>query len=92
MALTPYQRGYNFERRVQRHLESQGWYVQPSRGSKKVDLIAARAGEIMAIECKVDAQISHDEEQYVVAVAEQFGGIPMLAYREGKRLRFRDIE
>ena len=87
MSQTAYERGYRFEDRVRKHLEGQGWYVIRSGGSKKAaDLIAGRGGEIMLIQCKTDGIISTNERQQLKAVAAEFGGTPMLAYRQGCKL------
>ncbi len=46
-------KGYNFERRVRKALESCGWYVVRSAGSLgPTDLVAFREGIIYIIQCK----------------------------------------
>lgn len=88
LSLTAYQKGYLFERRVRRLLESQGYYVIRASGSRgPFDLVALKDGEKpLLIQCKVSKAKSKAKIQELVEVASKAGGIAVLVYREGKRL------
>ncbi len=73
-----YKKGYAFERALKIHLESDGWTVIRSGGSKKPDLVCARNGKILIIECKSTASdiiyLDKVEVRHLEKVAEEFGG------------------
>ena len=59
MANKNYRKGYNFERRVRKYLESQNYIVFRCSRSKPFDLIAfSPDGTIYLIECKVTGRIN----------------------------------
>lgn len=72
-----YKKGYSFEREFKQKLESEGWVVVRSGGSKKPDLVAARHGEIMVVECKSTkigkVYLSELEVENLKKVASYFG-------------------
>lgn len=95
---TPYQRGYNFECRVRKHLESQGYVVFRHGYSAFPDLHASKktthsgtidlqepCSETLFVECRVRGNISLKERFELIKMAYQAGAKPMLAYRK-KRL------
>ncbi len=47
-----YLKGYRFEKRVQKHLESEGWWVKRSGKSSFPDLICVNDGAVWVVECK----------------------------------------
>lgn len=73
-----YLKGYNFERQLKKKLEGDGWTVIRSGGSKKPDLVAAKGGKIIIIECKATASnlvyLDKEEVNRLQKVAEAFGG------------------
>ncbi len=73
-----YKKGYKFERELKLKLESDGWSVIRSGGSKKPDLVCARNGKILIIECKSTASdiiyLEKEEVLHLEKVAEAFGG------------------
>lgn len=73
-----YRKGYKFERELKLKLESDGWSVIRSGGSKKPDLVCARGGKILVIECKSTASdiiyLEKEEVRHLEKVAEAFGG------------------
>ena len=73
-----YKKGYAFERALKLKLESDGWTVIRSGGSKKPDLVCARQGKILIIECKSTASdiiyLDKEEVRNLEKVAEEFGG------------------
>ena len=75
MSRSNYRRGYAFEVRVRKYLESLGFYVIRSAGSHGVaDLIAFKRGQNMKplmIQCKTDGHISIEERRDLWAVAQE---------------------
>ena len=73
-----YKKGYSFERELKKDFESKGWKVVRSGGSKKPDLIAAKDGKILVIECKVTSNnivyLDKEEVLNLEDVAKHFGG------------------
>ncbi len=73
-----YKKGYAFERALKIHLENNGWTVIRSGGSKKPDLVCARNGKILVIECKSTASaiiyLDKKEVRHLEKVAKEFGG------------------
>ncbi len=73
-----YKKGYEFERALKHKLESDGWVVIRSGGSKKPDLVCARNGKILVIECKATAAdiiyLEKEEVRHLEKVAQAFGG------------------
>lgn len=81
-----YKQGYAFECELKDHLKNTGWTVVRSAGSKKPDLVAARDGKVMIIECKVTKEkkiyLEKDEVFNLKAVADAFGGEGMFAIKQ----------
>lgn len=84
-----YVTGRAFEHELKEYLKKGGWFVVRSAGSKKPDLVAAKNGKIMVIECKVTkekkAYLDKEEVQNLKAVAEAFGGEGMFAIKQKGR-------
>ncbi len=80
-----YKKGYNFERKIKLELEADGWKVIRSGGSKKPDMVAARNGKIVIIECKITKKnkvyLECDEVENLKDVAEHFGAECMYAVK-----------
>jgi len=80
-----YRKGYAFERDLKLLLESQGWRVIRSGGSKKPDLVAARKGKIIVIECKASTKnsvyIDEEELEELIDVAAEFNAAPTFALK-----------
>lgn len=90
--MTLYRRGHRFELRVRRHLESLGWVVFRSAGSRSpADLIALRAGEVSLIQCKVGGSITKAEREHLAVLAKELCCRAQLAYREGKKLKLDEV-
>jgi len=86
--MTNYSRGANFERRVRRHLENEGWVVFRSAGSHSpADLIALKAGEVMLVQCQTNGQFTRAKKGALQMLTEELGCQGCLAWREGKTLR-----
>jgi Holliday junction resolvase len=68
--MSNYSRGANFERRVQRYLEKQDWFVIRSAGSHSIiDLVALSGGEVKLIQCKIDGVLSSAEREQLHELA-----------------------
>ena len=91
-----YNRGRQFEYQVKNHLEKRGFFVVRSAGSKGLfDLIAVSKGVVLAIQCKLGANISKQKVEETVATAKKHGMIPVLAYSakhgRNRKIMFWDI-
>jgi len=89
-----YRIGYNFERRVIKHLEDQGYFVIRSGKSKFPDLVAIRRAKldsvcpsVIIVECKVNKYLSAEEKQKALEILEKTS-IPLTVYwRDGRKLK-----
>lgn len=93
MSLTAYQKGYLFERRVRRQLESEGYTVFRTAGSRAdFDLVALKAGEPpLLVQCKVNPKLSEREKERLCETAGRAGGVAVLAYRERRRIKIEKL-
>jgi len=90
--VTSYSKGRQFEYRTRHHLESKGFVVFRSAGSRSVaDLIALRTGEVWLVQCKSDGYMSPLERHNFAEVAAELGVVPMLAFRKGRKLMLREV-
>ena len=84
-----YKKGYAFERELKIHLEKEGWCVIRSGGSKKPDMIAAKDGKILVIECKSTikdyAYLEKDEVKKLIRVAAAFDGECIYAIKQNNK-------
>ena len=89
-----YVKGYNFERRVMKHLEKSGFFVQRSGKSKFPDLIAVRKSDfagvnmpdVLIVEVKVNKYISREEKSEADEIFEKTK-IPLTVFwRDGRKL------
>lgn len=86
--MSTYRRGANFERRVKKYFEDLGYYVIRSAGSHGVfDLIAIKRGIVLGIQCKIDGKLTPKEKLAMLTASAKFGIKPLLAYREGRKLK-----
>lgn len=82
-----YQAGANFERRVVKELEAQGWDCFRSAGSHGyADVIALKAGEIRLIQCQLDNYFPPAKREVLIDGARRNGVQGFLAWREGRKL------
>lgn len=84
-----YKKGYKFERDLKQHLEKDGWMVIRSGGSKKPDLIAARGGKIIILECKVTAKdrvyVDKNEVDNLKKIASAFNADGVYAIKQKQK-------
>ncbi|WP_423792023.1 Holliday junction resolvase Hjc [Methanocaldococcus indicus] len=87
-----YKRGSRFERELKTILESYGYAVVRSAGSKGVDLIAGKNGRILIFECKSTNKekiyVQKEDVEKLINFSEIFGGIPYLAIKINKKIFF----
>lgn len=75
-----YRRGAAFERRVRADLETNGYRIIRSAGSKgKIDLLAGKPGQQLAVQCKITGLLSTAEWNLLLEWAPHFNAIPILA-------------
>jgi len=96
--MTSYRKGYRFELRVWKWLESLGWWVMRSAGSRGlVDLAAfgpamvfkgfraLKLGKVMLIACRTNrSRFTAKEREELCSLAHRLGHKAFLAYREPK--------
>ena len=88
-----YDAGARFERRVKEYLESKGFWVCRSAGSRSaIDLLAIKAGEIMLCQCKVDGRLSQVEREQLLELEQETGGYAVIASRDGRRIKMMRLE
>ena len=87
--MSEYRKGYRFERRVRKLLESYGYVVFRTAGSKPVDLLAFSRDKGYVIECKVHRKYIRKEDiDKLLSICEKTGLIPIIAYRENNKVLF----
>lgn len=83
--MAQYHRGRDFEHRVRAALVADGYDVIRSAGSKtKIDLVAFKAGQILLIQCKLDANASPAERADLLRVTALLPNyaIPLIAWKK----------
>lgn len=83
-ARTPYARGRDFEYRVKKRLEEDGWLVLRTAGSHSpIDLFAGKLGkQPRAIQCKSGKRpMSAREKTALYHAAAMFGALPVVYVR-----------
>lgn len=88
-----YQKGYRFERRIIKHLESEGYFVVRSGKSKFPDIVALKfdyrkPGNIDVVigECKVNKYLSKGERTMAILI-KKITGVPLTVYwRDGRKI------
>ena len=86
---TNYQKGRQFEYRVKKDIESQGYYVIRSPASRgPFDLLCIKEGRVVAIQCKIQKDsFSKKQKEVFIIKAKEIGAIPMFAYRDNEKSR-----
>ncbi len=76
-------KGLNFERKVKRILENQGYFVVRSAGSKGVaDLVALSKTKKLLISCREKGNFTKTEKSLLLRKALEVNGQAVLAYKE----------
>jgi Holliday junction resolvase len=85
-----YRIGRAFEYRVRDHLEKGGYFVVRSAMSHgPVDLVGLKRGVVLLVQCKMRGRISRGEREALCSLAERVRGLPILAFKQKRRLAFR---
>jgi Holliday junction resolvase len=85
--MTPYNKGRAFEYRVQRDLESRGWWTIRSAGSKgPADIVAIKGGKVLLVQCKANAERYKREGLLLAALARSIGAHALIARRVRRKL------
>lgn len=80
-----YRAGADFERRVQRALESIGYKVVRSAGSRSpTDLVAMKGGSTVCVQCKKNGRFGPDKWNAFYRFCQDAGAVPVLASRSKK--------
>jgi Holliday junction resolvase len=92
VTVTPYQRGYRFERQIVADLKRHGYWVVSSRGSKgKVDVLGIKQGEILLVQAKLNGQCPPVERSALLLLARQTGGRPIVANKPPRGVTYREL-
>ena len=91
--MSAYRSGYRLECRVRQLLREKGYLVVRSAGSKgPVDLLAAKQGEILAIQVKRTGRLTRSEKEALLHAARQFRAKPVLAHPGRGGLVLEEVE
>lgn len=83
-----YRRGADFERRVCKYFDKQGYFTVRSAGSHSIiDLVAIKAGEVKLIQCKIDGILSPAEKEQLQELSRESQCQVLLIYREDRHMR-----
>ncbi|GAG60376.1 unnamed protein product [marine sediment metagenome] len=85
--MSAYSKGANFERRVRKHLEQQGWVVFRSAGSHSpADLIALKSGEVLLVQCQLDSTFLKTKVETLRILGAELNVAVALAWRQDSKL------
>lgn len=89
-------KGSDFERRVRKHLESHGWIVFRSAGSRTcADLVGlkrlARGSRILLVQCKASGEpvLDPDERSNLISMRDTLGARALVVGRDNRNFRFK---
>ena len=82
--MSRYYKGRRFEYKVKRDLEKKGYLVFRLAGSKPIDLIALKRGEIVFVECKTHKNISAGELDKLREMAVKVGARAVVVTPDGE--------
>jgi len=95
----PRKKGDAFERRVKKHLQDKGLFVVRQSASAFPDLIAVNYPDVLrvtivwAVECKMAKRINKEEKAKLLALDQEYGMIPVIAYKGPKgKILFCDVD
>jgi len=87
-----YMKGYNFERRVRKWFEEHGYFVARQCRSAFPDLIVIGTEDVKFVECKVNLKNLTKRERYrLIELAAKYNATPMVAHREGRKIKFKIV-
>jgi Holliday junction resolvase len=84
--MTHYRRGRTFEHKVKAALEADGYWTQLAPGSKGVDAVAIKPGQLLLVSVKrTNGTIPPAERAELLRIAELTGGVPVVAHQPQPR-------
>jgi Holliday junction resolvase len=87
-----YDRGRRFEYRIARLYRDQGWFVFRSAGSHSpADLVCARAGEIVAIQCQTEKYFALAKVEQLRVLARENGWRAMLYWTDKRKILNQEV-
>lgn len=90
--MSEYKKGYRFERKVRKYLETLGYVVFRAAGSKPVDLLVFDCNNGYVIECKVSKKyLRKNDINKLMEIYSRTGLIPIFAFREKKKIIFLNL-
>lgn len=91
--MNKYRKGYNFERRIVKHLIAEGYDCARTAGSHgAADIWAARAGEFIFIQAQTDPYFPPAKIEALREMAQRHNAQARLAYTDKGKLIFKDLE
>ena len=81
--MSQYSKGANFERRVIKHLRSEGFRAHRTAGSHTpIDVMAGIDGRSYGIQCQLDDYFLPAKIEALKDEAKEYGAVPMLCWRD----------
>jgi Holliday junction resolvase len=91
--MSRYSVGADFERTVRRTLESEGYLVIRSAGSKSpVDLVCFRAGEVIFVQCKTNGVMGKVEREQLKELARDNNCQARLYSKQGRKIVWENLQ
>ena len=91
--MTNYEKGRRFEYRVRDLFKEHGFVVIRSAKSKPVDLVCLKNGKSILVECKIrKSSLKKNGRKELLHMAKTSRAIPILAYREKRKVKLLNVE
>lgn len=90
--MSNYSIGANFERRLAKTLENEGWFCIRSAGSHKpADIVAFKLGEVRLYQCQINYYFPPTKRFQLIDLAMENNFQAWLAWRENRELKMEQI-
>ena len=87
MPTTKYEKGRAFEYTIRNKLRAKGYYVIRAAGSKPIDLVAIRNGEVILVECKKNKKnVTQTVKDYLTYLGKTLNVKTIIAYKDKGRI------
>jgi len=91
--MTNYEKGRRFEYRVRDLFKEHGFIVIRAAQSKPVDLICLKDGISVLVECKIKkSSLGKNGKEVLLNMAQVSKAIPVLAYKEKRKVKLLNVE
>ena len=91
--MTNYEKGRRFEYRVRDLFKKHGFVVIRAAQSKPIDLVCLKDGKSILVECKTNKKaLNKNKKKELLTMAINSKAIPILAYREKRKVRLLNVE